>query len=114
MINSGLKLKNFIISLLKEKKTSDIAAITNKNNTIANTAIIASGTSTKHISAVADFVSLEIKQKTIFSTILAGINISNWVIISTEDIIVHLFTPEARKLYDIESLLDNKNEQICY
>ncbi len=112
MIDSVVELKNFIISLLKEKQVSDISIIATEHHTIASNAIIASGTSTKHISAVADFVSLEIKQKTIFSAILAGMNISNWVIIATEDIVVHLFTPEARKCYNIESLLNN--EQICY
>lgn len=110
MINTALELKNFIISLLKEKKVSEIAIIDTKHRTIASTAIIASGTSTKHISSIADFVSLEIKQKTIFSTVLAGMNISNWVIIATEDIVVHLFHPESRKCYDIESLLNNKND----
>lgn len=97
------KLKSLIVDCLEEKKADNISVINLENRTsIAKLMIFASGRSTKNVSAIADYVAHELKHKTGFKINVEGLNSSEWVLIDTGDIIVHVFHPEARAHYKVE------------
>lgn len=105
MITSADELKDFIINALEEKKAESITVIDLTNKTsLAKYMIFATGRSTKNISAIADFVSLEIKHNSNLKTTIEGLGASEWVLLDAGDVIVHLFHPVAREHFKLEEL----------
>lgn len=66
--------------------------------------VIASGTSQRHVSAMADHLSKRSKQAGFGRPAIEGLTQSDWVLIDTGDIIVHLFRPEVRDFYALEKM----------
>jgi len=73
-------------------------------SSIADYMIIASGTSARHVSALADQLNKKIKKAgyKIFS--IQGQSDSNWVLVDAGDVIIHLFRPEVREFYNLEKM----------
>ena len=104
MIDATL-LKDFIIECIEEKKASDIIVIDLRDKSyITKYMIIASGRSIKNITAIADYVSLELKHKHGLSTGLEGIGGSEWVLVDAGDVILHMFCAEMREHLQLEKL----------
>ena len=73
-------------------------------SSIADYMIVASGTSARHVSALADQLNEKIKKAgyRIFS--IQGQSDSNWVLVDAGDVIIHLFKPEVREFYNLEKM----------
>ena len=73
-------------------------------SSIADYMIVASGTSARHVSALADQLNQKIKKAgyRIFS--IQGQSDSNWVLVDAGDVIIHLFRPEVREFYNLEKM----------
>ena len=90
---------------LDDDKGEDILSIPLANkSSIADYIIIASGTSSRKILAMAQ--NLEIKLKKAGVTILGreGITQADWVLLDACDVIIHLFKPEVREFYGLERM----------
>lgn len=105
MLKTLEEIKDFILTTLDDKKASDIKLLDLEGKTpIARYMIFASGRSQRNISAIAEFIALELKNKSTLPRIsIEGLNGSDWVLLDTGDIIVHLFIPEARDTYRLEN-----------
>ena len=66
--------------------------------------VIASGTSNTHIKAIADGFLVDGKQRGLKKDRVEGYREAHWVLVDFGDIVVHIFAPEERSYYDIESL----------
>ena len=98
-------LKNKIEKILDDNKAVDIKSLNLRNKTsIADFMIIASGSSSRHIQALAEMLLAELKKKGIDNCRLEGKNSTDWKLIDAIDIIVHIFHPEKRKFYDLERM----------
>ena len=98
-------LKKQIENILTDNKAIDIKSIDLKNKTsIADFMIIASGNSSRHIHALAEILLNELKKKGINNCRIEGRNSSEWKLIDAIDIIIHIFHPEKRKFYNLESM----------
>ena len=73
-------------------------------SSIADHMVIASGRSTRHVSAIADKLAQRIKQETGRSVRVEGLPNADWVLIDAGDVIVHLFRPEVRSFYNLERM----------
>ena len=73
-------------------------------SSIADHMVIASGRSTRHVSAIADKLAQRIKQEAGRTVRVEGLPNADWVLIDTGDVIVHLFRPEVRQFYNIEKI----------
>jgi ribosome-associated protein len=73
-------------------------------SSIADHMVIASGRSTRHVSAIADKLAQRIKQEAGRSVRVEGLPNADWVLIDAGDVIVHLFRPEVRAFYNIEKI----------
>lgn len=70
--------------------------------------VIASGTSSRHVLAMAHNLQEELK-KMGYRPRLEGLNTAgNWVVLDMESIIVHLFNPESRLYYALEEIWQGK------
>lgn len=66
--------------------------------------IIASGTSSRHVSAMAEKLKDRLAVRGIKELVIEGLSQSDWVAIDAGDVIVHLFRPEVREFYNIEKM----------
>ncbi len=70
---------------------------------MADRMIVASGTSTRQVTAMADHVVSKLKALGLFAR-SEGKKQGDWVLVDAGDVVVHLFRPEVRAFYDIERL----------
>ena len=99
------QLKKEIENILNDNKAMEITSINLKDKTsIADFMIVASGNSSRHIQALSEILVDELKKKGISYCRLEGRNSSDWKLIDTMDIIVHIFHPEKRKFYNLEKM----------
>lgn len=86
-------------------KAMDIVVIDLKEQSgLADYMIIASGTSSRHVSSMATKLKDRLSARGIKGIAIEGLSQSDWVAIDAGDIIVHLFRPEVRDFYNIEKM----------
>ncbi len=89
-------------------KAENIAVIDLSGKTaIADYLVIASGTSQRHVGAMADHIQRRMKGMGLKSVAVEGLKQCDWVLIDAGDLIVHLFRPEVREFYNIEKIWIN-------
>ena len=102
------ELKTLIEQSLDADKAEDIASIKLDDQTgLADYMIIASGTSSRHVSALTDKILKRLALNGIKSVHVEGQARADWVAIDAGDVIVHLFRPEVRSFYNIEKMWGN-------
>ncbi|MCB9978062.1 MAG: ribosome silencing factor [Rhodospirillales bacterium] len=97
-----LALKTFIESALDADKAIDIETIDLRGQTsIADYMTIASGRSSTQIVSTAQKLAQKLKTQGLSDVRVEGAAVGDWVIVDAGDVIVHLFRPEVRALYDL-------------
>ena len=100
-----LKLKNIVENTLEDNKAIDIISINLKGkSSMADFMIIASGTSSRHIQALAEAVLDKFKYEKIINCQIEGKKSNDWKLIDGIDVVVHIFNQEKRKFYDLEKM----------
>lgn len=99
-----VNLKDFILSKLEDKKAENIRIFDTKDLYTASYIILANGRSIKNVSALAEYISCEIKKKLGVNVALEGLNHSNWVVLDMQSVMLHIFHPETRSYYNIDDL----------
>ena len=98
-------LKSNIEKILDNNKATNIISIDLKNKSyIADFMIIASGTSSRHLQALSEILVNELKKFGLNDCRIEGKDSSDWKLVDTNDIIVHIFHPEKREFYDLEKM----------
>lgn len=98
-------LRDYLLARLDEEKTADITAISlDGKSEIADTMIIASGRSARHVSATADKILRSLKEAGMKEVKVEGKPACDWVLIDAGDVILHLFRPEVRAFYNLERI----------
>lgn len=98
-------LNKLVIDALEDMKAQDIAFIDVTGRTsVTDTMVIATGTSSRHVQAVADNVSEKVKEAGLMPLGSEGRGNSDWVLIDLGDAVVHVMTAQAREYYDLERL----------
>lgn len=98
-------LRELIEATLDENKAHEIVTIDLAGkSSFADYMVIASGTSQRHVSALAGHVATALKERGLPVLSIEGENGSDWVLIDAGDIIVHLFRPETRQFYNLEKM----------
>jgi ribosome-associated protein len=98
-------LHDLILSQLDDAKAEDIVSLNLEGkSTLADTMIVASGRSNRHVAAIAEQVVEKLKGAGYRDLRVEGMDQADWVIVDTSDVIVHLFRPEVRSFYNLERL----------
>jgi ribosome-associated protein len=93
-----------ILSSLDDDKAQDVLAIDLVGKTsIADRMIVASGTSARAVTAMAEHLTEKLKAAGL-KTKTEGQKQGDWVLVDAGDVIVHLFRPEVRAFYNIERI----------
>jgi len=99
---------------LTDVKAKDILEIDVRNiSNVADAIVIASGTSTRHVKALADNVADEARKAGYRPIGIEGERDAEWILIDLGYVVVHVMLPTARKFYDLESLWRNAPEAIA-
>ena len=94
-----------ILHRLDEDKAQDIVVIDLKDkSSVADTMIVASGRSHRHVGALADHLLRLLKDAGQGKARVEGLPHCDWVLIDAGDVIIHLFRPEVRAFYNIEKI----------
>jgi ribosome-associated protein len=66
--------------------------------------IIASGTSDRHVQAIADTIQSKLKEKKMTLLGVEGYQKGHWILIDCGSVLAHIFYQEAREFYGLEKL----------
>ncbi|MCS6838653.1 MAG: nicotinate (nicotinamide) nucleotide adenylyltransferase [Bdellovibrionaceae bacterium] len=97
---------------MDERKASNIRIFDLRGQeAICDFVVIASGSSTKHSSAIAEFVQQRIKEKyNVLPGGIEGMQEGNWVILDYGSLVIHVFFDYVRRVYSLEELLKGAKE----
>lgn len=90
---------------LNGKKGLDIQVIEISDVSIlADYMVIATGTSSTHVKALADEVEYRLDNEGVSVSHIEGYRSNTWILLDYVDVIVNVFSDEARKFYDLDRL----------
>lgn len=96
---------------LDEKKAKDIKILKTAEQTVlADYFVICNGSSTPHIKALVDEVDRKLSEAGEPPLRREGLRSDIWVLMDFGSVIVHIFTDEARKFYNLERLWSDSEE----
>jgi len=94
-----------ILSSLDSDKAEEVVQVDLRGRTaIGDYMVIASGRSSRQVSAMAEKLVDRLKQEFGVIAKVEGKDTGDWVLIDTGDVIVHLFRPEVREFYQLEKM----------
>ena len=90
---------------LDDMKALEIVEIDLRGKTaLADTMLIASGNSQRHVGSIADRIVEQLKEQGFGRVRVEGFPACDWVLIDAGDVIVHVFRPEVRSFYNLEKM----------
>ena len=96
---------------IKRKKGLNIKLIEIGDiSSLADYMVIATGTSSTHVKAIADEVEYQLDEAGISVSHIEGYRSNSWILLDYVDVIVHIFSDEAREFYDLERLWQDGKE----
>ena len=99
------ELLELILTQLDDAKAEEIVTLDLQGkSSLADTMVVANGRSNRHVGAIADQLVQKLKAHGYKDLRVEGLEQSDWVIVDTSDVIIHLFRPEVRSFYNIERL----------
>ena len=99
------RLLEIVLAALDDMKGVDVRVIDVRELTsITDRMVIVSGTSTRHVKALAENVALQAKQHGYQPLGIEGENTAEWVLVDLADVVVHVMMPEIRDFYALEKL----------
>lgn len=99
------RLLEIVLTALDDMKGVDVRVIDVRDLTsITDRMVIVSGTSTRHVKALAENVALQAKQHGYKPLGIEGENAAEWVLVDLADVVVHVMLPKIRDFYALEKL----------
>lgn len=74
--------------------------------------LIVNGTSDLHVRSIADHIIEELKKEGVRPSHVEGLRSGRWVLIDYIDFVVHVFHPDARAFYQLETLWGDAPAQV--
>ncbi|MCO6160353.1 ribosome silencing factor [Asaia lannensis] len=94
-----------ITTSLDEDKAEDIVTLDLRGRaSFADHMVVATGIADRQIAAMASHIEDKLNEIGIKRITIEGANGTDWVLLDTGDIVVHLFKPESRALYALERM----------
>ncbi len=108
------QILKLICEIILDKKGENIKILDiSKLTAVADVIVIASGNSTRQLSAISDDIERKIKKAfKIRPLSIAGRDASEWILLDYNSIIVHLFLTKTREYYNLEELWEKDDNEI--
>lgn len=99
------ELKAIVVAALEELKAVDLKVLdVRRIASFTDLMVIASGTSSRHVRALADKVIERCKAAGVRPLGLEGERDAEWILVDLGDIVVHVMSPAMRDYYNLEKL----------
>lgn len=98
------QVQSLAAAILDKKGTDVVALDVRELVAFADSFLLATGTSDRHVKTLADAVTERGREIGLKSQGREGYDDGRWVLIDLGDVIVHLFQQEVREHYDLERL----------
>ena len=103
------EIESLVLECLDELKAKDIKVLDVSELTdVADKMIIATGSSSRQVSALAQHVISQCKKADFPPVGYEGEDVGEWALVDLGDIIVHILLPEKRDFYSLEQLWSAK------
>lgn len=90
---------------LDDDKAQDVVTIEMEGrSSLADAIVIATGTSSRHVASIAEHLARRLKDAGYGTRPVNGAQQGDWVLVDAGDVIVHVFRPEVREYYNLESM----------
>ncbi|MGN0561459.1 MAG: ribosome silencing factor [Candidatus Fimenecus sp.] len=98
------------VQILDKKKGMDIKALEiTEISSVADYFLLATGTSSTHIRALADEVDEELSKLGVQPDHIEG-KTTGWILLDYKSVVVHIFTQSERELFNLEKLWGDAKE----
>jgi ribosome-associated protein len=98
-------LEEAICQFLDQNKAENIIKINLRGKTaFADTMIIASGSSKLFLKVLAEKLKEFLHQRGIKNVSIEGLIACDWILVDGQDVVIHLFRPEIREIYNLEKM----------
>lgn len=99
------QLSELAVETLEQVKGRDIVKLDVRNlTTVTDFMIVVSGTSNRHVKALADAVADKAREAGHRPTGIEGTEGSEWILLDLQDTLVHVMLPRVREFYNLEKL----------
>lgn len=99
------------VAVLSRRKTENIKVLNISSlTTIADYFVICNGNSSTQIKSLADELEEKLKEENIELYSKEGFSDASWILMDYSTVVVHIFNPEQRDFYSIESLWSDASE----
>ncbi len=93
------------VKLMDAKKAVDVNLIDIREvSTLGDYFVIATGTSSTHVKALADELEMRLKEEGASPDHIEGYRSNSWILLDYGEVIIHVFTRESREFYDLDRL----------
>lgn len=98
-------LKDLVVEVLNDMKARDISVMDVRGKTaVTDYMIVASGTSDRHVKAIAETVAYKAKEAGEAPLGTEGVQEGEWALVDLNGVVVHLMLPKVRDFYSLERL----------
>lgn len=105
---TSLETAKLAAKALDDKKGLDIRIIKIDDiSSIADYFVIATGTSGTHVRSLADEVEFRLDEAGLSVSAVEGQHNDTWILLDYIDVVVHVFSEEAREYYSLERLWED-------
>ena len=102
-----------LVKALEEKQALDIRVFDVRGGShITDFYVVASGNSAPHLKALLSEAGRHMRSVDVKTYRTSGESESGWIVIDFLDVVLHVFSPEARKYYSIEKLWDGSTKVV--
>lgn len=109
---TSLETARLAAKALCERKGLDIRLIEIGGiSSIADYFVIATGSSNTHVKSLADNVEFRLDNEGVGVSHIEGHRSDSWILMDYVDVVVHIFSEEARDYYDLERLWEDGTVQ---
>jgi ribosome-associated protein len=99
------QLKQLVLDTLAELKARDVAVMDVRGKTVVTDyMILASGTSDRHVKAIAEAVAFQAKDAGESPLGTEGVSEGEWALVDLNGVVVHVMLPKVRDYYNLERL----------
>ncbi len=102
---SARTLKSIVVAALEDMKAVNVKVLdVRKLTDIADTMVVVSGNSDRHVRSIADNVVQKAKAFGVQPFGVEGTRDGEWVLVDLPDVMVHVMLPRVREFYGLEKL----------
>ena len=99
------QLKQLVVETLADMKARDVEVMDVRGKTaVTDIMIVASGTSDRHVKAIAETLAFRAKEGGEIPLGTEGVKEGEWALVDLNGIVVHVMLPKVRDYYGLERL----------